>query len=36
MKNEKEFDYDKKKPKLDEIKVIKVIEMKKEKTEDLT
>ena len=36
MKNEKEFDYDKKKPKLDEIKVKKVIEMKKEKTEDLT
>ena len=36
MKNEKEFDYDKQKPKIEKEKINKIPEMKKEKTEDLT
>ena len=36
MKYEKEFDYDKQKPKIEKEKINKIPEMKKEKTEDLT
>ena len=36
MKNEKEFDYDKKKPIIQKFKIKNIPEMKKEKTEDLS
>ena len=36
MKNEKEFDYDKKKPFIQKFKIKNIPEMKKEKTEDLS
>jgi hypothetical protein len=36
MKKEKEFDYDKQKPKIEKEKIKQIPEMKKEKTEDLT
>ena len=36
MKNEKEFDYDKQKPKLQKYKINNIPEMKKELTEDLS